>query len=132
MTEFVLLHGSFHSPWHWRKLIPELHARGHDATAVDLPGPDPAATIESFVAAIGDPRDTVLVAHSAAGLWAPIAADRHPIRGLVLLAALMPLPGRSWIDQFADQPMQPDYVAVQSRVLARQAQTGSLWSSGWC
>jgi pimeloyl-ACP methyl ester carboxylesterase len=95
MTEFVLLHGSFHSPWHWRKLIPELHARGHDATAVDLPGPDPAATIESFVAAIdaaiGDPRDTVLVAHSAAGLWAPIAAEGpHGLPGLGLVSRLAP------------------------------------------
>ncbi|WP_396027543.1 esterase/lipase family protein [Actinoplanes sp. TBRC 11911] len=79
MTEFVLLHGAFHSAWHWRKLIPELQRRGHRVRAVDLPGADPAATTESFVAAIdaavGEPEDTVLVAHSAAGLWAPIVAQ---------------------------------------------------------
>ncbi|MEU6205564.1 alpha/beta hydrolase [Micromonospora musae] len=133
MADFLLLHGTWNTARHWWKLIPELQKRGHRAAAIDLPGDDPAATTESFVAtiesAIDDPQDTVLVAHSAAGLWAPIAAERRQVSELVLLAGLMPRPGFSWIDQFADQPLQPDFAAAQTEVIMSTASGGPSWSA---
>ena len=33
---FVLVHGSWHGPWCWDKLVPVLRADGHQVTAVDL------------------------------------------------------------------------------------------------
>jgi pimeloyl-ACP methyl ester carboxylesterase len=132
MTVFVLIHGAWHSAWQWRHVIPELEARGHHAVAIDLPSDDPTSTTESYVSminsAVTEPQDVVLVAHSAAGLWAPVVAERRPVRELVLLASLMPRPGYSWIEQLADQPLQADYAAAQSR-LPRSPEGGLMWSA---
>src|SRR4029077_5733271 len=35
---FVLVHGGFHGAWCWERTVAELHALGHDAVAIDLPG----------------------------------------------------------------------------------------------
>jgi pimeloyl-ACP methyl ester carboxylesterase len=104
MTHFVLVHGAWHDAWCWDRVIPALREYGHSATAVTLPthsgaGAETcAATIEK---ALSTPADTVVVAHSAAGLVAPLAAQRAGAAELVLVAALMPLPRMSWIEQRA-------------------------------
>ncbi len=106
MTEFVLVHGAWHDTWCWERLIPELLRRGHDAWAVALPQ-ERGADIEAYAAAIGraisSPADTTLVAHSASGLVAPIVAQRRQVSELVLVAALMNVPGSSWMAQLAAQ-----------------------------
>ena len=38
MASFVLVHGSFHGAWCWRKVAPLLRARGHDAWTPTLTG----------------------------------------------------------------------------------------------
>jgi pimeloyl-ACP methyl ester carboxylesterase len=114
VTTFVLVHGAWHGPSCWDRLVPELEQLGHQAVAVDLPSSAVEASTMDYVAAIEkqieDPAETVLVAHSLSGLVAPLVAARLPLRELVFLAALLPLPGKSWRDQLAvSRPMAPEF-----------------------
>lgn len=101
MTSFVLVHGAWHGAWCWDFVAPELTARGHRAIAVELPCEDPDAGAEAYARAIlaelPDDPDTVLVGHSLAGLSVPVAAELAPdrVRRIVLVAPLLPYPGRS-------------------------------------
>jgi len=38
MTTFVLVHGGFHGGWCWKRLVPLLHAAGHDVYTPTLTG----------------------------------------------------------------------------------------------
>jgi pimeloyl-ACP methyl ester carboxylesterase len=132
MTMFVLVHGAWHGAWCWDRVVPELQARGHRALAVDLPSDDPSATTETYVSAIDasidDPASTVLVAHSMAGLVAPVCAERRPVRQLVLLSCLLPLPGSSWRDQLAfSRPMTEDFYRTYLPRQTRDDQGRSAW-----
>jgi hypothetical protein len=75
---------------------------------MDLPADDPGAGIdrhaEAVVEAIDGRGDVVVVAHSLAGLIAPVVAERVNARGIVMLAALWPKPGRSAREQARDLP----------------------------
>ena len=65
MSVFVLIPGAGGSAWYWHRVASDLEARGHQAVAVDLPGPDQSAGLpqyaEAVIAAIGGHRDVVLV-----------------------------------------------------------------------
>ena len=76
---------------------------GHEAIAVDLPGDDEAAGLarytELVVEAIGSRTGVVLVAGSLGGFTAPLVCERATIRELVLVNAMIPVPGetaRGW------------------------------------
>ncbi len=76
---------------------------GHEAIAVDLPGDDETAGLSRYVElvvdAIGSRPDVVLVAGSLGGFTAPLVCERVPIRELVLVNAMIPVPGetaRDW------------------------------------
>ncbi|MFC7617623.1 alpha/beta fold hydrolase [Actinokineospora soli] len=57
---FVLVPGAGGAPSYWDLVVPLLRDRGHDAVAVDLPGPDPAAGLPEYtdrvLSAVGDGR----------------------------------------------------------------------------
>lgn len=86
----VLVHGAWHSPWHWNALIP--HIPG-ETVAVDLPscGPghaDMHADAEAIRSVLDQHEQVTLVAHSYGGIPATEAAAGHPaVRGLLFLAA---------------------------------------------
>ncbi len=118
MTTFGLVHGAWHGAWCWERLVPELEGRGHRVVAVDLPIDDPAAAFSTYADVIVDamedePEGAVLVAHSMGGLSVPIAASRLPVRAVVFVCGLIPVPGRSLIDQLVDEPhlLVPGYDA---------------------
>jgi pimeloyl-ACP methyl ester carboxylesterase len=94
---YVFIPGAGGSPWIWHLVVAELAARGYDAIAVDLPNDDDAAGLSEYVdatvAAIGDRRDLVLVAHSMGGFTAPLVCERVPVDLMVLVAAMVPAPG---------------------------------------
>jgi hypothetical protein len=76
---------------------------GHEAIAVDLPGADETAGLPRYtdlvVDAIGSRPDVVLVAGSLGGFTAPLVCERVPVRELVLVNAMIPVPGetaREW------------------------------------
>ncbi|MFV2017752.1 alpha/beta fold hydrolase [Micromonospora sp. LOL_023] len=106
MATFVLIPGGGTDPWYWHRLVDELHARGHEPIAVDLPCDDDKAGwvqyADAVVAAIGSRTDVVLVAHSLGGFTGPLVAARVPVRLLVLLTAMIPVPGETGGDWWAN------------------------------
>ncbi len=99
MTTFVLIHGGGDVGWYWHLLEAELRSRGHDVVAPDLPCDDDSAGLSEYadavVEAVGDRRNLVVVGQSYGGFTAPLVADRLPVDVLVLLAAMIPVPGET-------------------------------------
>src|SRR5215470_17487780 len=100
LRTFVLIPGAGGAAtWQWHRVVPLLRSAGNEAIAVDLPGPDPAAGLAEYanlVASAAAGRDNVvLVAQSLGGFTAPMAAVRCPIAGIVLVNAMIPVPGET-------------------------------------
>ena len=97
MSTFVLIHGAAGSAWYWHLLEPELRERSHDVVAMDLPCDDDSAGLSDYadavVDAIGNRTGLILVAQSFAGFTAPLVCDRVPVDLLVMLTAMIPVPG---------------------------------------
>ncbi|MFR9800746.1 alpha/beta fold hydrolase [Pseudonocardia sp. RS010] len=101
---FLLLHGAWHRGSSWAPLQEELRARGRASAAPDLPADEPgigaAGYAAAALAAVPDEGPVVVVGHSLGGLTAPlVAAELGPrVHALVLLAAMVPEPGRAHND----------------------------------
>jgi pimeloyl-ACP methyl ester carboxylesterase len=99
MSTFVLIHGGGDVGWYWHLVEAELRARGHDVVAPDLPGDDESLTLADYadavVEAVGGKQNLVVVGHSFGAFTAPLVADRLPVDVLVLLAGMVPSPGES-------------------------------------
>ena len=99
MAAFVLLPGAGGAASYWSRVRPALERHGHHVVAVDLPGPDPTAGLPEYadavVAAAQGLSRVVLVAQSLGGFTAPMAAQRLPVEALVLVNAMIPLPGET-------------------------------------
>jgi pimeloyl-ACP methyl ester carboxylesterase len=84
MTTFVLVHGAWHGPWAWDRIVPLLHAAGARTITPDLSAvPDHGLHehAEIVTAALDTVRGEgrlVLVGHSYAGLVVREAADARP------------------------------------------------------
>ncbi len=106
MSTYVLIHGSGSDAWYWHRVVPELRARGHAVIAPDLPTADDSAGLNEYadvvVEAIGDSRDLIVVAQSLGGFTAPIVASRVSVSMLILIAAMVPLPGESPAEWFSN------------------------------
>ena len=118
MATFALVHGAWHGEWCWERLRPELEGRGHRVIAMDLPSDDPTAGYDDYAAVVAEAlatdgaEDVVLVGHSMAGLAIPLVASRRPVRKLVYLCGLVPVPGSAFMEQFATEDMvDPGYAA---------------------
>lgn len=99
MSTFVLIPGAGGAGWYWHLLVPELEQLGHEAIAVDIRPDDPNLGLPEYAdivaTAIGDRRDVVLVGQSLGGFTVPVVAQRVPLRMIVLLNAMVPLPGET-------------------------------------
>lgn len=99
MSTFVLIPGAGGTAWYWSRVVPLLERAGHEALAVDLPGDDESAGLPEYtrlvVDAIGARTDVVLVAQSLGGFTAPLVSGRASVRELVLVNAMVPLPGET-------------------------------------
>ena len=99
MTAFALIPGAGGTAWHWHRVAPLLAAAGHQVIAADLPADDETAGLPEYastvLAAIGDARDVVLVAQSLGGFTAPLVAVKIGVRGIVLVNAMIPVPGET-------------------------------------
>lgn len=118
MSTFVLIHGGGDVGWSWHLVEAELRARGHDVLAPDLPGDDESKTLvdyaDAVVEAVGQRRNLVIVGHSFGAFTAPLVADRLPTEVLVLLAGMVPSPGESPDEWWANTGYQ-GAVAEQSK-----------------
>lgn len=99
MARFVLIPGAGGEAWFYHLLVEELERRGHEAIAVDIAEDDPRLGLEDYArqvlaAAAGHP-ETVLVAQSLGAFTAPVVASRTPLRALVLLNPMTPIPGET-------------------------------------
>ncbi|WP_428481871.1 alpha/beta fold hydrolase [Pyruvatibacter mobilis] len=107
MTTLILVHGAWHGPWCWERLVPHLEAKGHTVLTPALPGHDQAegapatTTLEDYGRAIasvanGESEQVVLVGHSMGGaVITQAAALSSNVAGLIYLAAFVPDHGDS-------------------------------------
>ena len=96
-STFVLVPGAGGNASYWSRLVVELERRGHEAIAVDLPEDDPSLELADWAALVDAavPADVhaVGVFQSLGGFLAPLV--RAPLGAIVLLNAMVPLPGES-------------------------------------
>jgi pimeloyl-ACP methyl ester carboxylesterase len=106
VATFALIHGGGGSAWDWHLVTPNLLEHGHDPVALDLPGEDDSAGwwdyADAVVQAIGYRRDLVVVGHSLGGFTAPLVSARVPVELLVLVAGMIPSPGETLADWWAN------------------------------
>ena len=108
MTTFLLLPGAGGDPAYWDLLAPELDRLGHLPVPVDLPQHDEAygwadltdVAVATLHRAAGPAErgDLVVVAQSMGAYVGPLVCEREPVRLLVLLNPMIPLPGESGAD----------------------------------
>jgi pimeloyl-ACP methyl ester carboxylesterase len=99
VTSFILIPGAGGAAWYWHRVVPLLQAAGHAAHAVDLPGDDETAGLPEYARLVIDAADghddVVLVAQSLGGFTAPLVAAEIPVREIVLVNAMIPVPGET-------------------------------------
>jgi pimeloyl-ACP methyl ester carboxylesterase len=117
MATFVLIHGAGDVGWYWHLTEAELQARGHHTIAPDLPCDNDTAGLDDYataaVEAAGGREDLVIVSQSYGAFTATLAASQLPARLLVLLAGMIPAPGR-----------KPERVVGQHRLPAGRRTAG--------
>jgi pimeloyl-ACP methyl ester carboxylesterase len=130
VTTFALLHGGAHGGWCWEHVAPLLRDVGHDVVAPDMPVDDPAVGVDAWADIIVDALrdagdDVVVVGHSLGGLAVPVVAARRPVRRMVFLAAMVPMPGMTYLDYLATPegagavtvPFDPAHIDAQGRTI---------------
>lgn len=150
MATFVLIHGGGSTSWDWHLVSPLLKDAGHDAVAVDLPIEDPNATLDDYVrsvvVAVGARTEVIVVGHSLGGFTAPLACAALDAVGLVFLTAMIPAPGESFMQWWAntghdqesvdDDPAVSFYNGVPDSLVAEaqrreRDQQGAWMSDPW-
>jgi pimeloyl-ACP methyl ester carboxylesterase len=110
MTRFVLVPGAGGMASFWHPVADRLAAAGHDPVPVDLPAEDDAAALPEYAQVVVDaagPGPVVLVGQSLGGFTVPMAAQRLDVAAIVLLNAMVPLPGETPGTWFADAGSAP-------------------------
>jgi pimeloyl-ACP methyl ester carboxylesterase len=106
---FCLVHGSAQGPSGWNRLVPELESRGHQTICVDLPVNEPQAGAARYAQVIAEAlarskQAAIVVATSASGMFLPLVPEYGLVTHLVYLAAVIPEPGKSFVQRFRDHP----------------------------
>lgn len=117
MNEFVLIHSTGESPACWARLVEALVRRGHRAATVDLPTDRPELLAQDYAEIarqqVGDDGAPIVLAHSASGLLLPAASERLGARHQVWLAAWVPDPEASFLEEVgrnAPEAFDPDWI----------------------
>jgi pimeloyl-ACP methyl ester carboxylesterase len=120
VATYVLIPGSDGRAWYWHLVSPLLREKGHDVVAVDLPATDPTAGFEAYTAAvvgaIGTRKDElIVVAQSLGGFIAPLVAARLQVSQLILVNAMVPRPGESASEWWANTGQEEARAAHYAR-----------------
>jgi len=117
VTDFVLIHNTGQSPDGWRRVVHELERHGHRAYAVDLPTDQPDLLAADYAEIIRGQVDSTLgpfvVAHSGSGSVLPAAAQTLRAARQVWLAAWVPDPEASFVEEVAlhaEAAFNPDWI----------------------
>jgi pimeloyl-ACP methyl ester carboxylesterase len=115
MATFVLVHGSMHGGWCWKRVAPLLRAAGHDVFTPTLTGlgervhlAHPDVDLDTHIRDVlgvleyEDLREVVLIGHSYGAMVITGVADRMPERidHLVYLDGAMASDGQAVLDLF--------------------------------
>jgi pimeloyl-ACP methyl ester carboxylesterase len=115
---FVLVPGAGGIAWYWHRVVPLLEAAKHEAIAVDLPGDDAQAGLSVYadrvLEAIGS-REVILVAQSLGGFTAPLVCARARVRMLVFVNAMIPAPGETAGEWWANTGWEEARIAAAHR-----------------
>ncbi|HQR04082.1 MAG TPA: alpha/beta fold hydrolase [Rhodocyclaceae bacterium] len=122
----LLVHGGLHGAWCWSKLVPLLQARGHEISAIDLPGlgndstPAETTTLDDYGDAVVKGArsmggNVIVIAHSLGGMAISNGVEKAPelFAKLVYLAAILLADGERIsaagvdIDSLPDVPVSP-------------------------
>lgn len=117
MKHYILVHGAWEGAWSWDATRPVLEHKGHQVTAVDLPG-SPGnkqaisdVTMDSYVQTVVDAinaldHKVILVGHSMAGAVITQVAEAIPekIEKLVYVAAFLLKNGGSVLEAMQSDP----------------------------
>lgn len=99
VTAFVLIPGAGGAAWYWNYVVDRLQAAGREAIAVNLPADDETFGLDDYtevtLSAMGGRHDVVLVAQSLGGFTAAQVSARTTLAALVLVNAMIPLPGET-------------------------------------
>jgi len=99
MTDLLLIPGAGGDARYWDHVVPLLEAKGHRTVAVDLPSGDSPAGMSEFadlvVQHVRPGERTVLVAQSMGAFVAPRVAERVPVELIILVAPMIPAPGET-------------------------------------
>jgi hypothetical protein len=119
VTTFALIHGGAHGGWCWEEVVPELERLGHASVAPDLPFENESAGALEWARVVVDALegvdgDVVVVGHSLAGLCVPVVASLRPVRRMVFLGAMVPVPGAIYLDYLATEPHAVTFAAASS------------------
>jgi pimeloyl-ACP methyl ester carboxylesterase len=132
VTLFVLLHGGMHHGSSWELVVPRLVERGHRVIAPDLPMDDDKAGAREWarvaidaIQHAGD-DDVIMVGHSIAGLCVPVVATLHPVRRMVFIGGLLPVPGQRFVDHLAENP---DAISFPAGEASGSGPFGLTWES---
>lgn len=114
MTTFVLVHGGLHRPSCWDAVVAELVSQGHAVITPDVPMDREGVGAQELAAAVvaaidrgtsSRPGDApVIVGHSIAGLCVPVVASLLPVRQMVFVGALLPVPGVAFVEHLRTGP----------------------------
>src|SRR4029453_3033449 len=106
MATYALIHGAGDVGWYWHLVEAELRKRGQDVVVMDLPVEDDAAGLREYADVVGEPigrrRGVIGVAQSFGGYVAPMVCERVEAPLLVLVAGMIPAPGESAEQMFAN------------------------------
>lgn len=99
MSDVVLVPGAGGDPAYWDGVRRRLSVHGVRSAAVDLPGPDPAAGLPEYVERVVDAarclERPIIVGQSLGGFSASWAATEVDCSCLVLVNAMVPVPGET-------------------------------------
>jgi pimeloyl-ACP methyl ester carboxylesterase len=116
---FVLIPGAGADPRVYDATIEALQALGHDALAPALPLHDQEATpsdhADAVAQAVPSDAELVVVAQSLGAFAGPLVAARVPVAQLVLLAPMIPRPGETAGEWWADTEHDRAIADVLSR-----------------
>jgi pimeloyl-ACP methyl ester carboxylesterase len=118
MATFALVPGAGGVSWYWHRVVPLLEEAKHEAIAIDLPGDDAHAGLSVYADRVLDAigtREVILVAQLLGGFTAPLVCAQARVRMLVFVNAMIPVPGETAGEWWANTGWEEARVAAAHR-----------------